>query len=239
MIMKDVSKLMEGFKAGVPIAIGYIPIAIAFGVLSKSSGVPNVIAMLMSLFVFAGASQFVAIKLLSLGAFPFEIVLTTFILNLRHFLMTSYVSQQLDKNTSRELLPILAFGVTDETFAVASFGRRGEIHPKFMLGLNTIAFSAWNVGTAAGLFMSSWIPESIINGMGIALYAMFIGLIVPGMRAARPVLLVTLTAMAINSMFYFLPVLNFVSPSWGIIISTMLAALLGSAIDAKEETVSD
>jgi predicted branched-subunit amino acid permease len=81
-IMRDGLKLKEGIKAGVPIAIGYLPIAIAFGVLAKSSGVPSFIAMLMSLLVFAGASQFVAINLLGLGALPFEIVLTTFILKL-------------------------------------------------------------------------------------------------------------------------------------------------------------
>lgn len=237
--MEAGTSFKSGIKAGVPIAIGYVPIAIAFGVLAKTLETPSVVTMLMSLIVFAGASQFVGVKLMSLGALPIEIVLATFILNLRHFLMTSYIAQNLEKGTSKKQMPLLAFGITDETFAVASIDRKGEINPKFILGLNFIAFSFWNIGTLAGLLMSSWIPQYIINGMGIALYAMFIGLVVPSMRAAKPVLIVALTAMTVNSLFYFIPLLSIVSPSWAIIISTVSAALLGTFIDEKMEVSND
>lgn len=238
-VMEAGRSFKRGLKAGVPIAVGYLPIAIAFGVLAKTLGIPSIVAMLMSLIVFAGASQFVGIKLMSLGALPIEIVLATFILNLRHFLMASFIAQNLEKGTSKKLMPHLAFGITDETFAVASIEEKGEISPQFMLGLNLMAFSSWNIGTLAGLLMSSWIPEYIINGMGIALYSMFIGLVVPSMRTANPTLIVAIAAMAVNSVFYFVPVLNFVSPSWAIIISTVSAALLGSFIDGKEEATND
>jgi 4-azaleucine resistance transporter AzlC len=238
-IMKAGTSFKRGLKAGIPIAVGYLPIAIAFGVLAKTLGIPSIIAMLMSLIVFAGASQFVGIKLMSLGALPIEIVLATFILNLRHFLMTSFIAQNLEKDTSKKLIPQLAFGITDETFAVASIEGKGEISPQFMLGLNLMAFSFWNIGTLAGLLMSTWIPEYIISGMGIALYAMFIGLVVPSMRTASPILIVALTAMAVNSAFYFVPALSFVSPSWAIIISTIFAALLGSFIDGRREMAND
>ncbi len=147
--------------------------------------------------------------------------------------MTSYIAQNLEKDTSKKKRALLGFGITDETFAVASIERKGEISFKFMLGLNLMAFSFWNIGTLAGLLMSSWIPEYITVGMGIALYAMFIGLLVPSMRTARPVLIVALTAMAVNSLFYFVPILSFVSSSWAIIISTVTAAFLGSLIDGK------
>lgn len=237
--MEARTSFRSGLRAGVPIAIGYLPIAIAFGVLAKTLGIPGIIAMLMSLIVFAGASQFVGIKLMSIGALSVEIVLATFILNLRHFLMTSFIAQNLEKGTSKKLLPQLAFGVTDETFAVASIEQKGEINPKFMLGLNLMAFSFWNLGTLAGLLMSNLIPGYIINGMGIALYAMFIGLVVPSMRAARPVLVVALAAMAVNSMFYFIPALGFISPSWAIIISTVSAALLGAFLEGKGAAAND
>jgi 4-azaleucine resistance transporter AzlC len=204
-------------------------------VLAKTLGIPSVAAMLMSLIVFAGASQFVGVKLMSIGASPIEIVLATLILNLRHFLMTSYISQNLEKGTPKKQMSLLAFGITDETFAVASIKQKGEISSRFMLGLNIMAYGFWNIGTLAGLLMSSWMPEYLISGMGIALYAMFIGLVVPSMRASRPVLIVALAAMTVNSLFYFIPVLSFVSPSWAIIISTISAAFLGSLIDGKVE----
>ncbi len=89
------SEVISGIKAAIPIAIGYIPITITFGLIAKSAGIPNYISLLMSVIVFAGGSQFVAVNLLMLGAAPVEMVIATFILNLRHFLMSSSVSQRI------------------------------------------------------------------------------------------------------------------------------------------------
>jgi len=220
----------NGVAAGLPVALGYIPIAITFGLLANAAGVPNHVSIMMSLLVFAGASQFVAVNLLAMGVTHWEIVLTTFILNLRHFLMTASVSRRIQRGTPKNIMALIAFGVTDETFTVASLRREAELSPAFALGLNLAAFSAWNAGTWAGIFLGAGLPASLQASMGIALYAMFIGLLVPSMRGSRQVLVISLLAAGIHSLLHWLPPLNGLPTGWSIIITTVLAAAAGAAL---------
>lgn len=220
----------DGMRAGIPIAAGYIPIAVAFGLLAKSAGIPNHIAILMSLAVFAGASQFIGANMMAAGVTPWEIVLTTFIINLRHMLMSASLSGRIEKNAPGALLPALAFGITDETFSVASFRKELALSPQFILGLNLLAFASWNAGTWAGIFLARGLPDLVRDSMGIALYAMFIGLLVPSLKTSRPVLAVFLLAVAIHSVLYWSPLIPGLSMGWGIIITTLAAAAAGAAI---------
>ncbi len=228
------SEVICGIKAAIPIAIGYIPIAITFGLIAKSSGIPNYISLLMSVIVFAGASQFVAVNLLMLGAAPVEMVMTTFILNLRHFLMSSSVSQRIQPGTSKRMLTLLAFGVTDEAFALASTRKEKYLKKYFMLGLHFTGYLSWVLGTYIGLFLVAGLPEIIQNSMGIALYAMFIGLLVPAFKDSLPVLRVALLAILINTLLHFVPFLNILSSGWNIIIATVIAAAAGSVLYSQE-----
>jgi len=93
-------------------------IAIAFGLLAKTSGIPNLVSCLMSALIYAGASQFFGVNLMSLGIMPWEIVMTTFVLNLRHFLMSASMTQRIHQSTPKSWRALLSFGVTDETFSV-------------------------------------------------------------------------------------------------------------------------
>ncbi|WP_047153596.1 AzlC family ABC transporter permease [Aneurinibacillus tyrosinisolvens] len=224
----------QGCKSAVPIAVGYIPIAIAFGLLAKSSGVPNYISVMMSFFIFAGASQFVGANLLAVGATYGEIILTTFILNLRHFLMTASIAQRVDQGTSKKWMALLAFGVTDETFTVAALRKESRLPKEFVFGLNITSFAAWNAGTWVGVFLAAGLPASVQESMGIALYAMFIGLLVPSLRTSRPVLIVCILSVAIHSLLYWVPVFAGLSTGWRIIISTILAAGAGAVLFSEE-----
>ncbi|MBN6188309.1 AzlC family ABC transporter permease [Aneurinibacillus sp. BA2021] len=229
----------DGVRAGIPIAIGYIPIAIAFGLLAKSSGIPNYVSILMSLFVFAGASQFVGVNLLALGTAYGEIILTTFILNLRHFLMSAALSQRLDA-MPRTWGALLSFGVTDESFTVAALRKERKLTKEFLLGLNLTGFAAWNVGTWIGVFLAAGLPPMLQASMGIALYAMFIGLLIPSVRTSRAVCVVALSAMALHSLLYWVPAFASLSTGWRIIMATVAAAAVGAALFPddvqKEET---
>lgn len=219
----------QGIKVGIPIAVGYIPIAIAFGLLAKSADIPNSISLLMSLVIFAGASQFVGVNLLALGVAPWEIVMTTFILNLRHFLMSASLSQRVQEGTSKKYLALLSFGITDETFSVASLRKEDKLNPGFILGLNLIAFSAWNIGTWIGVFLATGLPESIKTSMGIALYAMFIGLLVPSLKS-RPILTVSLLSIMFNLILNYISLFDGLSTGWCIIISTIIASIIGTIL---------
>ncbi|OGX78994.1 branched-chain amino acid ABC transporter permease [Exiguobacterium sp. SH31] len=222
----------SGMRAGIPVAVGYIPIAIAFGLLAKSFDMPNVITLAMSLFIFAGASQFIGIQLIMAGSMYWEIVLTTFILNLRHFLMSASLSQRIE-TTSNRFLAAIAFGVTDETFSVAST-RNEATRGHFVLGLNLIAFFAWNVGTWIGVFLAFGLPQSVQASMGIALYAMFIGLLVPSLTR-KPVIVVAALAVVTQAVLYW-GVAPFIPLSSGlsIIIATIVAAGVGALLYEQE-----
>lgn len=229
----NTQKFLNGVKAGMPVAIGYIPIAIAFGLLAKSFAVPNYISALMSLIIYAGASQFIGINLMMAGASFGEIVIATFLLNLRHFLMTGTLSQRLEENVSRPWRALLAFGVTDETFSVSALNKEETLSKHFIFGLNTIAFASWNAGTWIGLFVATGLPEVVKASMGIALYAMFIGLLIPHVKKSRPALVVALLAVIINSISYYLSTLIGFSSGWGIITATVASAAVGAHIYAK------
>ncbi|MGI5997971.1 MAG: AzlC family ABC transporter permease [Lutispora sp.] len=226
--MNKGTEFKDGLRAAIPIGLGYIPIAIAFGILSKASKIPNTISIMLSSVVFAGSSQFVGVNMLTLGATTIEIVMTTFILNFRHFLMSASLSQRVDERTSKRFLSLLAFGITDETFSLASMREEKKISPYFQLGLNVMAFFSWNAGTWLGLLFGTALPDTLQNSMGIAIYCMFLGLLLPSMKKSRPILVVAAISMVIHSLLKWIPMFAALSSGLTIIIATIGAASLGT-----------
>jgi 4-azaleucine resistance transporter AzlC len=128
-----------GMRAVWPICIGYIPLGLAFGILAQKAGFDVLEIALMSVVVFAGSSQFIAVAMLAVGAAPLSIVLTTFMVNLRHVLMSSALAVYLH-SVSRRFLSLFAYGVTDESFAVNMVKfREGSWHPYQALTVNHVA----------------------------------------------------------------------------------------------------
>ena len=231
---KKGEEIIRGMKAGISIGVGYIPIAITFGLLARAAGVPNSISIMMSLFVYAGASQFVGVNLLALHTGYWEIILTTFILNFRHFLMSASISQRIEKGLSKPWMAVLAFGITDESFAVASLQKEEQLNPWFLLGLNVVGYSAWNVGTWLGVFLGTALPDSVQTSMGIALYAMFIGLLVPAARETRAIFHISMLAVLLHGIFHWTPGLEVISTGWKIVMTTILASAAGAVLYKEE-----
>lgn len=227
---------VAGVKAGLPIAFGYLPIAIAFGILAKNTGLSTFFAVFMSITVFAGASQFVALNLLAMGTSYWQIIITTFILNLRHFLMSASLAQRLKPG---KLTPFLSFGVTDETFSVLCFHQSTENNPAFVLGINTVAYLGWVSGTFCGSLMVQGLPAMLQVSMGIALYSMFIGLLIPKIKESKSAFHLTLIAVGISSFLYWgPPPLSTLAKGWKVIITTILVCTAGTLL-FPEEVVKD
>lgn len=165
---------LNGISSGIPIFLGYFPVAVSFGLLAASSGLGFLVALGLSGIVFAGASQFMAVGLLSGGASVPAIVGATFLVNLRHLLMSASVAARLSE---RFLTPLLAFGVTDESFAVAS-NLEGARDPRFMIGLEAAAYSGWVSGTVLGHLFGGFLPPVLQTSFGFGLYALFVILLV-------------------------------------------------------------
>lgn len=215
-------QLYLGIKAGIPICIGYLPIAMAFGLLAKEAGLSLSQGTLMSLLVYAGASQFVAVNMLTLNMNWLQIILTVFILNFRHFLMSASLSQKLS-NVKTYWLPLIAFGVTDESFAVAGTQKENNLSPFYLIGLMFSAYLAWFSGTVLGFVIAGSLPKVLQSGMGIALYAMFIGLLIPPVKKCKSFGFVALLGASFNIFLYQL-----LTPGWALVFSAVLGALVAT-----------
>ncbi len=215
----------QGIRSGVSIAIGYMPIALAFGLLAKNTGISLAHTVGMSLLVFAGASQFMALGLLALGTGAVEIVFSTFIVNIRHLLMSMSINEKAVPESKLRRL-IYAFGITDEVFAVAST-RDGAVGSHYLYGLSLMAYSSWVINSGIGYAAGSALPEAFQQGMSVALYAMFIGLLIPSVKKYRKALFLAGAAAVLNSLFVM-----FLPAGWAIIAATMGAVLLLEPVQA-------
>lgn len=216
----NMKEFREGIRDGLPICLGYISVSMAFGLTAVKSGMPIWSAILISLTNLTSAGQFAGTNLLLAQSSYIELIITTFIINIRYFLMSLSVSQKVDKDFGLKERLIASFGVTDEVFAV-SMQRRSDLTFPYMLGLILTPILGWTGGTILGAVATSLLPESLTDAMGIALYGMFIAIIVPPAREQKSVLIAVLLAIAASYAFTYLPLLSSFSGGWSVIIITV------------------
>ncbi|MDQ0153793.1 AzlC family ABC transporter permease [Robertmurraya andreesenii] len=223
---KSGTEFRRGSQAGVSIAIGYFPVALTFGLLAKTTGLSIGETLLMSLVVYAGAAQYISLSLLTLGTGAFEIVLTTFIVNIRHFLMSASLNEKSEPDHSLTKAAY-AFGITDETFSVAAV-KEGTVSAGYMFGLNLIAYLSWGVFSGIGYVVGASLPQTLQESMSVALYAMFVGLLVPSMKKGLKVVFLASLAAVFNTIF---TLTNVLSTGWAIVIATLLSAVIVELIE--------
>lgn len=220
------SQFRLGLQEGISIAIGYSPVALTYGLLAKTSGLTFIETVLMSLIVYAGASQYIALSMIAIGTNAVELITTTFIVNIRHFLMSASLNEKVEDEVPWKKA-IYAFGITDETFSVAAT-KEGTVSTNYLFGLTFLAYSSWAISSGVGYVIGANLPQVLQESMTIALYAMFIGLLVPAMKKSVKVGYLALLAAAFNTIFVFT---DAISKGWAIIISTLLSAILVETIE--------
>jgi len=225
--------LKQGVRSAIPIIIGYFPVAMAFGLLANTINVSFLDSFLFSLLVFAGASQFMALDLIKAGIATGDIILATLLLNLRHMMMSASLAVKI-KETKRKWLFFIAFGITDETFAVASL-KEGKLTGLFLLALQGLSYSAWVCGTVVGYLVGAILPAIVQNSLGIGLYAMFAAIMAPEIRRSFDVFILTLISGVLYGIIYYLKIL----PSgWDIIGTILISSILGVLI-LKDKEVAE
>ncbi|MFD3538846.1 AzlC family ABC transporter permease [Streptomyces sp. NPDC058662] len=215
-----------GFGQAVPVMLGYVPVAFAFGVLGHTAGLPWWAMVGMSLFVYGGSSQFAALQLLAVGAAPYAIVLTTFVVNLRHLLLSAAIAPRLSGWRRREQA-LFAYELTDEAFAVhsAQFAERG-VRPKAeVFAFNTAVHGSWVAGTLIGVLAGDLVTNVEALGLDYALPAMFMALLAAGIIADRRGLAVAVVA---GAGAVGLTVLGL--QYWAVLVAAAVAATFGLAI---------
>ena len=218
-----------GLKAGSSIAIGYFPIALTFGLLAKTTGLSIIEATAMSIFVFAGAAQYISLSLIAAGVAPILIVLNTFIVNIRHFLMTAALNEKMQPD-ARWKKALYAFGITDETFTVLATQEGQKLKTTFAAGVILISYGSWISFTALGHLIGANLPAFLQASMSIALYAMFVGLLVPSMKGNRKVVSLAIFGALFHSFFHFT---GWLSTGWAILVSTLASAILIEVISSR------
>ncbi|SEN12768.1 4-azaleucine resistance probable transporter AzlC [Mesobacillus persicus] len=224
------SEFKKGLHAGISIAIGYVPVALTFGLLAKTTGLSIGETVMMSMIVFAGASQYMSLSLIALGTGIVEIILTTFIVNIRHFLMAASLNEKVEFDRVINRI-VYSFGITDETFSVAAT-QPGKLSTGYMFGLNLIAYASWVMGSGIGFAIGAGLPATLQQSMSIALYAMFIGLLVPSMKQGVKVIFLAALAACFNSVF---TMTEWLSTGWAIVAATLLSAVLVELIEIMKK----
>ncbi len=216
----------RGLLAGIPIALGYLSVSFTFGIIAISYGLTWWEATLISMTTVTSAGQFSGVQTMRFPGLWLDMLISQLTINVRYSFMSIALSQKLDRKFRGIWRWILGFTITDEIFAVAISEDR--VTRSFFAGLSTLPYIGWALGTLLGALLGNVLPASILSALGLALYGMFVAIVVPVMKTERPVILVVIIAACLSIAFTYIPVLSKVSS--GIAIS--ICAILSSTIIA-------
>lgn len=223
------SEYLSGLKGGLPIGLGYLSVSFAFGISAVQKGLPPLAAIIISMSCLTSAGQVAGVETIAAGGGFAEIAVAQLIINLRYSLMSLSLSQKLCRKYSLFHRLTTSFGVTDEVFAVAS-ARTEEVTPAYMYGLITLPYIMWAAGTAAGALLGNVLPEMVRSALGIAIYGMFIAIVIPPARRFKGVLAVSIGAAALSCIIRFVPAFSFITSGFSVIICTVIAAAVGALL---------
>lgn len=213
----------KGIKDGIPIGLGYLAVSFTFGMMSVSSGLSIWQAVLISLTNLTSAGQFAGLDIIVAGGSYWEMALTQLVINLRYCLMSFSLSQKMRRDEPWAHRYLVAFGITDEIFGVSA-SQEGKVSAFYNYGAMCMAIPGWTLGTLLGAISGSMLPDFIMSALGVAIYGMFLAVIIPPAKKNKAVLLVVVAAMAVSTLFAVVPGLNKVSSGFVIIITTLVTA---------------
>ncbi len=223
--MAKESRFLQGMRDGIPIALGYFPVSFAFGMQAVQSGLPVWVPLIISMTNLTSAGQFAGLSVILSGGAYLELAVTTLIVNLRYMLMSLALSQKVSPAMKLRTRCGMAFGITDEIFAV-SMQQKGDVTGKYFAGLLSMPYLGWAAGTLFGGIATSLLPAVLQNALGITIYGMFLAIIIPPARKSNSILAAILIAAGISCLFYYVPFLSAVSSGWVIIIASVAASLI-------------
>jgi len=233
----------SGLKDGLPIALGYFSVSFTIGILAAEVGLSALQAALLSLTNLTSAGEVAGLGVIAVCGPLLELALTQLVINLRYALMSLSLSQKLAPTVTLVQRCIMSMAVTDEIFAVCA-GKEGDIHPRYFYGLALYPIFGWTAGTLLGAAVGNILPGMVQSALGVALYGMFIAVVVPPMRHFKSIRVVVALALASSCAMAWLPGLRQLSSGMSVIVCTILSAAIGALLfpegdgtaeDAEEE----
>lgn len=227
MHMKKELNFAQGVRDGVPIGLGYLSVSFSFGLMAVRAGLPVWTAVLISASNLTSAGQVAGLSIIAAGGALIEMIVTQFVINMRYALMAVSLSQKADASFTTLRRMTAAFGITDEIFAVAA-SQDGTFGAKYLYGLIVMPFLGWTGGTFLGAAAGSILPEAIKAALGIAIYGMFLAIIVPPAMTDRGAFLAALCAAVLSCCLTYIPALSAISQGFSVVICACAAAALAA-----------
>ena len=234
----NLQNFREGLRDGIPIALGYLAVSFTLGIAARNFGIHALPATIMSLTNFTSAGEFAALSIISVGASYLELALSQLIINLRYLLMSCALSQKLSAETSLFHRFWTGFFITDEIFGVSS-SRPGKLNPFYTYGTAAVAIPGWALGTCLGVILGTALPARITRALSVALYGMFLAVIIPPARKNKVIAGLVIVAMLCSSLFSYLPFLADISTGMKVIILTVLLSGAAAILFPVKETEED
>lgn len=231
--MKD---FLKGLKGGVPIGLGYLSVSFAFGIMAISLGFQWWQAVLISMTNLTSAGQLAGIGIMVNPAQYIDMLLSQLTINVRYSFMSVSLSQKVTPQFKGIKRWLLGFFMTDEIFAVAA--NEKEVSVKFFSGLTVFPYIGWTLGTLLGSVLGNVLPAIIMNSLCLAIYGMFVAIVVPSAKKSQSLLLVVGAAIILSCGFYYLPFLKEVSSGIAVCVCAIVAAVIGAVFfPVKEENI--
>lgn len=213
----------NGLKDGLPIGLGYLSVAFAFGVQASIASLPFFMSVFISMTNLTSAGQLAGLTVIATLGTVLEMILTQLVINARYFLMSITLSQKLDGSFTLGHRLLCSAFVTDEIFAIAS-AKPNTLNRVYFYGLVILPYAGWTLGTLFGSLAGDILPEIVTNSLGIALYAMFIAIIIPPALNTRGVLPAVIFGAGLSCAIYYIPFFSGLSTGLSVIISAIVSA---------------
>lgn len=223
-----IKEYLRGLKAGVPIGLGYLSVSFGLGILAVSLGFYIWQAVVISMLTLTSAGQLSGIHTMCIPGQYAEMLISQMTINVRYSFMSVCLSQKTDEKFKGIYRWLLGFFMTDEIFAVASMEK--SVSRSFFFGLTAAPFFGWTLGTLLGASLGDILPERVMSALCIAIYAMFVAIIIPQIRTEKTLFFPVLVSVLLSSAFYYLPVLNQLSSGLAMTVCAVIAAVFGALL---------
>lgn len=226
----------KGIIDGIPICLGYLSVSFAFGIFAVDSGLSIMQSLMISMTCVTSAGQLAAVPIIAGAGGLAELAISQLVINMRYALMSITLSQKLDRGVSVPNRLAIAFVNTDEVFAVAS-SQKGTVSKWYMYGLMLTPWLGWSSGTLIGAVAGNVLPAIVTSSLGVAIYGMFIAIVVPEAKKSRPTALCVVIAVILSCMFYYVPGLSQIPSGFTIIVCAVVASAVMAVLAPIEQEV--
>lgn len=236
MLSENQINYRKGLRDGIPIGLGYLAVSFTLGIAAKKAGLTAFQATFMSFTNNTSAGEFVALTTISANQPYFEMAVMQFVINMRYLLMSCALSQRIDSKFPLFHRFIMGFGITDEIFGI-SVGREDKLNPFYTYGAMSVAIPGWSLGTLSGVLMGTVLPANIVNSLSVALYGMFLAIIIPPAKKNKIIAGLIVVSMAASYICSHLPVVGALSSGMRVIILTVAIAGVAAILFPVEDNV--